>query len=240
MVVGDKHVIDRRQLVEAQGRRDDPLGPGEAYRRSPLGKDRVGQQVQAQVLDQHGGMADPGDLQAGRVRVVDQSQVGCDLRHQPGFAPVIGVLCAAEIAHLQEIEKAAPAQVQVGIDEAAVNGVVGGPQLRGCRRRGVLAAARQARAEEEQEQGRQDQAGAAHGRSVNFPRFRPAAASTSDPGPGRCRAWRRSWSFPLQPQVGDHRQVVAGHFGDPQPAALAGQQTQAAKKDLVEAVGRRE
>ena len=60
MVVRDQHRVDRRQVLEGDARRVDPLGPGEGDRARPLREDRVGQEVEPRDLDQQRGMADRG------------------------------------------------------------------------------------------------------------------------------------------------------------------------------------
>ena len=63
VVVAHQHQVDRRQLVERQPGRMVALRADEGERADPLRPDRVGEDVQAAVLDQQGGVVDVGDPQ---------------------------------------------------------------------------------------------------------------------------------------------------------------------------------
>src|SRR3546814_19072214 len=61
MIVRDQYRVEDRQLFHGQRWRDDPFGTGKRYRRAALGEYRIGEQVPVVVLDQPGGMTDPGE-----------------------------------------------------------------------------------------------------------------------------------------------------------------------------------
>ncbi len=63
MIVADEDDIDLRQILEPHARRTHPLRAGEGEGRGAVRPDRVGEDVDALRLHQHGGMADPGDPQ---------------------------------------------------------------------------------------------------------------------------------------------------------------------------------
>ncbi|CRP11100.1 hypothetical protein PAERUG_P18_London_17_VIM_2_04_10_02600 [Pseudomonas aeruginosa] len=63
VVVAHQHQVDRWQLVERQPGRMVALRADEGERADPLRPDRVGEDVQAAVLDQQGGVVDVGDPQ---------------------------------------------------------------------------------------------------------------------------------------------------------------------------------
>src|SRR5438034_122377 len=59
VVVRQRHEVDRRQRVERDTRRDQPLRPGERHRARALGEDRVGQERDAVHADEKRRVADP-------------------------------------------------------------------------------------------------------------------------------------------------------------------------------------
>ena len=61
MIVADEDEVDPRQVLEADAGRAHPARADEGERRGALRPDRIGEDVEALGLDEHGGMADPGD-----------------------------------------------------------------------------------------------------------------------------------------------------------------------------------
>ena len=62
VVMGYQHRIDVGQLLDGQCWRHRPFRAGEGERGATVGKHRISEQVPATVLEQVGGMADPGNL----------------------------------------------------------------------------------------------------------------------------------------------------------------------------------
>ncbi len=79
VVVGDDHYVDRGQLVQRQGRGVQAAGPEQRGRRDPVAPHRVHQHPAALHLQQHRGVAQPGDRELGGPR----RDVRCDHRHRP-------------------------------------------------------------------------------------------------------------------------------------------------------------
>ena len=61
MIVADEDEVDPRQILEAHAGRAHPARADEGEGRGALRPDRVGEDVEPLGLDQHGGVADPGD-----------------------------------------------------------------------------------------------------------------------------------------------------------------------------------
>jgi hypothetical protein len=61
VVVRDDHGVDLGQIRQRDAWWMEALRPGEAHRRSALGKMRIGQDVESTQPQQQGGVADPGD-----------------------------------------------------------------------------------------------------------------------------------------------------------------------------------
>jgi hypothetical protein len=68
VVVAEHHGVDGRQILEAQPGPVLAAGAGEGHRAGPQRPDRIGQQVDAVLLDQHRGVVDEGDPQPGDPR----------------------------------------------------------------------------------------------------------------------------------------------------------------------------
>jgi hypothetical protein len=68
VVVRDHHDVDRRQILQGDARRLFAPRAEEAHRRGAVAEDRIGQDVEAARLHQHGRMADPGDRRQRRHR----------------------------------------------------------------------------------------------------------------------------------------------------------------------------
>lgn len=73
VIVGYQYQVDGRHVTYRQGRGGEPLGPDKPEGAGTVGQHRVGQHVQAPVLEQEGCMPQPGQLR--RCRRVHQ-QVG--------------------------------------------------------------------------------------------------------------------------------------------------------------------
>jgi hypothetical protein len=65
VIVRDQHRVDRRQIVEGDGRLVRPPRPGEAERADPLRPDRIDQEVEATDLEEDAGMPGRADAQIG-------------------------------------------------------------------------------------------------------------------------------------------------------------------------------
>jgi len=67
MVVAEKHRIDGRQVLQGDAGRPHPARTHPRKRAGAIGKERVGEDVEAARLDEAGGLADEGDAQGAAV-----------------------------------------------------------------------------------------------------------------------------------------------------------------------------
>ena len=83
VVVADQNQVNRRQLVEAQAGRVITLRADKFERAGAFAPQRVGEDVQAVLLDQQGGVIDVGDVQFGAVHPADDlgRHLWAGLRH---------------------------------------------------------------------------------------------------------------------------------------------------------------
>ena len=72
VVMGDNHRVNGRQVIDINRGFGDAFRPGEAHRGCVAAEHGVGQHVDTAVLEQHGGVADPGDRSVFRGGAVGQ------------------------------------------------------------------------------------------------------------------------------------------------------------------------